>query len=398
MKYLILFFVFSTKLVLSQGNATFYLIFNDSKLIGEDIKRKVNFLIENSEAKKTKFEIVHFSNKSEEYTSWQINKSTVNYKPTRKGCDFDICKNLSGSLSITRTDKSKLFLSDKKLNCDFGIESVQMSNTDESTVIDKLNEEITRIKDLKSIHTTYFFFNGDQLNSKPSLKFENDKIKVKESETIRLAPIVTGEIVDYSWSPQIGLSCSNCPNPELKASESKTYTLTVTDSSGCNSLSASINIEVEKNCLCEKDLSKVEIQFGKVPIKKFEKKVSGLTAEWEWRVISNQSGGYVFDLVTNPNCAKKFRVKVIRKNGREIFDQIYNREDVDNRSKMPYHEKYPDKFVFRINLEDEESRKLIEDTENEPYFLVEIVSIDDFQEECDSIKYISPKIRWTKCN
>jgi hypothetical protein len=398
MKYLLLLLLFIAPYVYSQGNATFYFIFNDSKLSRDDIKRKMNFLIENSDAKKTKFEIVHYSNKFEEYNSWSSNKSSVNYKPTRIGCEFDLCSTLSSIFSITKTDKSRLFLTDKKINCDSGIESSQLPNKDTETIIEKLNEEITRIKNLKSTQTTFFLFTTDQISTKPTLEFKPDKITVKESEMVRLSPLITGEIVQYSWVPQIGLSCTNCPNPELKAQESSKYTLTVKDSSGCNTLSATVDIEVEKNCVCNRGLEKIEIQFGKLPIKKFEKKTPGLIADWEWRVISNQSGGYVFDVITNANCAKKFRVKVLRQNGGEIFDQIYNREDVDSRSRNPYHEKYPDKFVFRIDLSDDDSYKLIEDAEKEPYFLIEIISIDDLGIECLEKKYTSPKIRPTKCN
>jgi len=398
MKYIIIIFLLISHLTFAQSNATFYFIFNDSELSVEDVQRKVNFIIENCDAKKAKFEIVHFSSKTEEYKNWTVNKSTVNYKPTKIGCEFDLCTNLSAILSITKTAKSKIFLADKKQNCDYGIESIQMSNKDESTVIDKLKEEVSRIKTLKTEQTSYFLFNGDKVYTKPTLKFDPDKIKVKESEQVRLTPILTGEFVSYAWMPQAGLSCTNCPNPELKAQENTQYTLTVKDSSGCNTLSAKIDVEVEKNCVCNKGLEKIEIQFGKLPIKKFEKKNPGLKADWEWRIISNQSGGYVFDVVTNANCAKKFNVKVLRHNGGKMFDQMYNREDVDSRSRNPYHEKYPDKFVFRIDLSDDISYNLIEDAEREPYFIIEITPIDDFGFECEDKKYVSPRIRPTKCN
>lgn len=398
MKYIITIFLLISNLTFAQRNATFYFIFNDSGLSVDDITRKVNFIVENSDSKKAKFEIVHFSSKSEEFKNWTVNKSTVNYKPTKIECEFDLCSNLSAILSITKTAKSKMFLADKKLNCDYGIETIQMFNKDESTVIDKLKEEASRIKNLKTDQTTYFLFNSDKVYTKPTLKFEPEKIKVKESEQVRLSPILTGEIVSYNWMPQSGLSCANCPNPELKPQENTKYTLTVKDSSGCNTLSATIDVEVEKNCVCNKGLDRIEIQFGKLPIKKFEKKNPGLKADWEWRIISNQSGGYVFDVVTNANCAKKFNVKVLRQNGGIIFDTMYNREDVDSRSRNPYHEKYSDKFVFRIDLSDDISYNLIENTEKEPYFIIEITSIDDFGNGCEDKKYVSPRIRPTKCN
>ncbi|HEU4717115.1 MAG TPA: gliding motility-associated C-terminal domain-containing protein, partial [Bacteroidia bacterium] len=39
--------------------------------------------------------------------------------------------------------------------------------------------------------------------------------------------------VNYSWSPSTGLSCTNCQNPLASPSVTTTYTLTVTDSTGC---------------------------------------------------------------------------------------------------------------------------------------------------------------------
>ena len=40
----------------------------------------------------------------------------------------------------------------------------------------------------------------------------------------------------YAWSPSVGLSCSNCPNPICSATVNTTYTLTVTDGDGCVSI------------------------------------------------------------------------------------------------------------------------------------------------------------------
>lgn len=37
----------------------------------------------------------------------------------------------------------------------------------------------------------------------------------------------------YAWSPSVGLSCSNCPNPICSATVNTTYTLTITDGDGC---------------------------------------------------------------------------------------------------------------------------------------------------------------------
>ncbi len=44
--------------------------------------------------------------------------------------------------------------------------------------------------------------------------------------------------VSFSWSPASGLSCTTCPNPIASPSATTTYTLTVTDASGCTGTSS----------------------------------------------------------------------------------------------------------------------------------------------------------------
>lgn len=40
--------------------------------------------------------------------------------------------------------------------------------------------------------------------------------------------------INYSWSPDVDISCTDCPDPIFSPSESRTYTLTVDDSNGCS--------------------------------------------------------------------------------------------------------------------------------------------------------------------
>jgi len=49
--------------------------------------------------------------------------------------------------------------------------------------------------------------------------------------------------ISYAWSPQAGLSCSDCPNPVAMPDQTTTYFMTATDSYGC-SVSDSINLEI----------------------------------------------------------------------------------------------------------------------------------------------------------
>lgn len=64
--------------------------------------------------------------------------------------------------------------------------------------------------------------------------------------SLTFTPIVEGPfpIISYSWTPSEGLSCTDCPNPEVNPSVNTIYTLTVTDANGCT---AEANVAVNLN-------------------------------------------------------------------------------------------------------------------------------------------------------
>jgi gliding motility-associated-like protein len=53
-------------------------------------------------------------------------------------------------------------------------------------------------------------------------------------------------IADYDWSPTTQLSCYDCATPILQALESEQYSITVTDTTGCFSLTYPFNLTVTK--------------------------------------------------------------------------------------------------------------------------------------------------------
>src|SRR6056297_61416 len=59
--------------------------------------------------------------------------------------------------------------------------------------------------------------------------------EIRLGESLQLFPVISGPfpIVNYQWSPSEGLSCFNCPNPEVTPGGNTTYTLIVTDANGC---------------------------------------------------------------------------------------------------------------------------------------------------------------------
>jgi len=383
--------------LLSQMENNFYLIINDSKMTSSDIKSMMNLIYLESDIKLNQFKVIHYTNKLENTENWVNKKKIVEYKPTKTGCDFNACESISAIISLVKTERTKFYMCEKQLKCDFqsfGIESSLLPNKNESTLINKIKEEITLNKSSKKKLTIFFYIENNQINYKPQINFESENIQIKDSESYTLNPQITGNVANYNWVPSDGLSCSDCKNPVVRIDNNKTYTLTVSDSMGCSSISKTINVTVEKSCLCDKDLQKTEILLGKLPIKKYKKRDPKKTAIWEWGIISNQSGGYVFDLVCKSVCAKKYKVVVRKSNGSPIYEDFYTIEEVDKRSRNDYHEKYPENFVFRLDLA--ELSDFLNDEEE--YFTIEILSIDDSNLECFDKKYTSPKVRLTKCN
>jgi len=55
--------------------------------------------------------------------------------------------------------------------------------------------------------------------------------------------------INYSWSPNQDISCTDCPNPSFSPSESRTYTLNIEDTNGCS---------LEYEVLIETDATNIE--------------------------------------------------------------------------------------------------------------------------------------------
>ncbi len=78
---------------------------------------------------------------------------------------------------------------------------------------------------------------------KPFVDAGSDSVTVNIGEFVELNGM--GE-VDYQWTPELGLSASDIPNPEAQPLQTTTYTLTTTSENGCKA-SDSIKVAVENN-------------------------------------------------------------------------------------------------------------------------------------------------------
>lgn len=89
----------------------------------------------------------------------------------------------------------------------------------------------------------------------PNVNFPTD-VDIFLGESVDVEVIINSDSANYTfvWTPEIGLSCTDCPNPTATPTETTTYTLVVTDENGCE-ISSSITITV--NFVCE--VSQIEI-------------------------------------------------------------------------------------------------------------------------------------------
>jgi hypothetical protein len=98
----------------------------------------------------------------------------------------------------------------------------------------------------------------------------------------------------YSWTPTLGLSCSNCPNPIANPTNTTKYFVTVSDSAGCATLD-SVTITIEP-CVGIVDVSKEKnIKILPNPTDgKFVLQINSLEAKETVVEISDLSGKIVF--------------------------------------------------------------------------------------------------------
>jgi hypothetical protein len=374
----------------SQKNISFCFIFNDSKLTREDIRSKVNFIVETSKIKKGSIEIIHYSENYENIDNWIYNKTDINYKPSKKDCSFDLCEKVSSIIDYVKTEKSRIY-STNQIYCELQIESILLKDSDQSTMREKIIEELDRLSNNKIKTTVFFMFDRDPKFQDNELSFDQEKLTVLEGETIKLNPIISADNITFSWFPETGLSCTNCKNPELKATESITYECTVTDSNGCNSIKKSIHLEIEKQCNCQ-SMTKNEILLKNHP----EKKIMLYTkdSDCDWTVFSKESGDFIFDVVVKPSCADSFQVKIVNQENKEFYNMNYQRDDIEySYTQHPFLKNFKDHFLFRIDISDQKSEM---SKQTHKYFKLIIIPFLNGQ-ECFSAQYTSPKLEFSPC-
>jgi len=71
-----------------------------------------------------------------------------------------------------------------------------------------------------------------------------DDITLNSANPVTLAPVYSGDISSYRWTPSADLSCFDCPNPVASPKKNSTYKVEVTNAGGCTA-SDEINLFVK---------------------------------------------------------------------------------------------------------------------------------------------------------
>jgi hypothetical protein len=379
------------------SNIKIFIILNDNSLASSDVKKIVDYIYFKNKFKVFSFTILHFSQNSEEQCQWKFKKKLVDYKPTKTDCNFSICDNLIPILKYEKSEKTKFFNCESVLPCsisNIGIETTNLSNKNESTIIEKINDEVELNRKSNKDLTLFFYLSGKELTTKPTVTLPLDSIILTDPNTsISINPIYSSNFAKYFWNPKLGLSCSDCRYPKVSIDKRTVYSISGVDSTGCASNTATIIVDINK--VCQDGYGKCDILFGtpEKPISvKFEHTERSKAVNYDWIIHANQSGNAEFEIITEPNCGTSFKLLIYDQKNNTIWQGFYDRADVDIRSRSNYHKIFPKKFVFKLNLKSIQG--ILKNTEMRQY-RIEIQSFDEKNNTYEIYK--SPHVYFSNC-
>ena len=369
-----------------ENNVCFFI--NGSELKSQDVRRMMNLIYLENDIKLNSIQVIHFTKENELRTDWILKKKKVEYKPSKVDCDFNICQSIASIYSYVRTTNNTFYNCQSKKICDLNDNDLIVQNLNsksESIIIETLRNEINKNK-IKKVKQTIFFYieeSGDKADL--DIVFNSSVFNFKEGESNQISLSIIGSPTSITWEPKEGLSCYDCAQPSFVGNSNMNYRLLLEDSLNCIKTSKSITINYTKSCLCDSEIKMTSILFEKADSKYYNPSADP-DSDWEWQIISNQSGGHMFDLFCSLNCTKKFKVIIRDPKGKQLKVQnidLYDENDLEDRNFE----------IIRLDLGS--IARFFEDPRF--YSIVEIIPIDGNNLECTSKSYVSPKIRFTKC-
>ncbi|SEN56342.1 gliding motility-associated C-terminal domain-containing protein [Mucilaginibacter gossypiicola] len=115
------------------------------------------------------------------------------------------------------------------------------------TASDKVTVTLTNTSDCGPLRAISDPAAPIQTKAPPTVEFNGD-VTIKKGESVTLSPTLSNGIIDYSWSPSVGLSNASVSAPIASPTVTTAYTLTVASAGGCQS-SATIKVNVLEQML-----------------------------------------------------------------------------------------------------------------------------------------------------
>jgi hypothetical protein len=326
------------------------------------LDRVFNLYCEQKSIKFDEFDVIHYANRiwnKGDDDLCNSKKKTVQYSSRKAECNYQACTELGSIIKKNESmDITLLWCSTRKeCSSEFNdINLIQVANND-----DAIKEELEKIMDKKRRRETLviIYVAGNKESPKPTVSMTTESHSIEVGESVELRPAYKGSFSTIAWSPAQGLSCTNCQFPTASPASSTTYTVQVTEENGCKSDEVKVIVNVKNNCVTGNtppDLFLQErINFFNESTKEHDDiptKFRRIRAQGgaTWRILSNQSGGDIYDLIVNASCGQCFKLSVFDDLGENVKNFFYKLEEVDNRASNRYHEYMPDKFVFRMDL------------------------------------------------
>lgn len=326
------------------------------------LDRVFNLYCEQKSIKFDDFDVIHYSNRiwsKGDDDLCSSRKKTVQYTSRKAECNYQVCNELGSIIKKNETMDITLLWCSSRKECSSEFNDVNLISLPNSD--DAIKEELDRILDKKRRRETLviIYVAGNMESPKPGVTISTNSYSIEVGESVELKPNYKGSFSTVIWSPAQGLSCTDCQFPTASPSSSTTYNLQVTEDNGCKSDSVKVTVNVKNNCVTGNtppDLFLQErINFFNESTKEHDDiptKFRRIRAQGgaTWRILSNQSGGDIYDLIVNASCGQCFKLAIVDDLDENVKNFFYKLEDVDNRATNRYHEYLPDKFVFRMDL------------------------------------------------
>jgi hypothetical protein len=390
---LIALFVFTlTNKIVSQNEFNICFLVYDKTYNKENLIQLAENLYNKDKIKFNNLTIYHFNKENKKEIISLSKKSKIEYIERKTDCKFSFCDNLDSYFSLQSKERNKFFFNGPEFSCNteqLNMEFSKIPSRDNSFISQKIKEEIIINKSMKQNTSLFFCFIDGKLNNQFYVNFESDTIKLNADEEFQIKPKYSNSVSKVSWEPKEKFIVPTDFYPVVKTDKSAQISLTISDSSNCNSLTKNIYLQIKNDCKCGKNLESLKDIFKENKFKKYKKSDANF---YDYKLPSIQSGTYVYELIMYKNCASKFYLSIEDKNGKIVkASETYFRNDVDERSQSYSRKDFQNYFIFRLDLSN--YSEIMDDGENSNKII--IISVDDEGKACS--KYVSPRLTFIVC-